>query len=270
MLQTIATTDNPFVQTDMLRFYEEVFVPAFFWRWAEHLVEKIPRGNYKKIVDIATGPGTVIQPLLRKFPKAEILGTDPSEGFLAIARKKHTSTSFLQASSDALPFESESIDLLTCQQGIQYFPDKAASVKEMCRALKKGGRMALAVWDGIEYSPQFSLYKQAMKAAGANAEALAMVELPFSWNNRETFEKLATSCGLKVTYSGTLQSPSTYASFPAVVAGAFGAPFGPHLMQMNNREKQCFEQTLRESVEPHRKGEQYEFPMSSHILIGEK
>jgi ubiquinone/menaquinone biosynthesis C-methylase UbiE len=45
-----------------------------------------------------------------------------------------------------LRFEDLSFDVVLCQQGLQFFPDKAAALKEIRRVLKHGGRLALSVW----------------------------------------------------------------------------------------------------------------------------
>lgn len=40
-----------------------------------------------------------------------------------------------------------SFNAVLCQQGLQFFPDKAVALKEMRRVLDHGGRLALSVWN---------------------------------------------------------------------------------------------------------------------------
>ena len=54
-----------------------------------------------------------------------------------------------------LPFDAGSFDVVLCQQGLQYFPDRPAAMKEMARVLAPGGRIALNVWGALERQPFF-------------------------------------------------------------------------------------------------------------------
>jgi ubiquinone/menaquinone biosynthesis C-methylase UbiE len=50
----------------------------------------------------------------------------------------------------AMPFSDGAFDTVICQQGLQFFPDKAAALQEMARVLAPGGRLALSVWGRFE------------------------------------------------------------------------------------------------------------------------
>jgi ubiquinone/menaquinone biosynthesis C-methylase UbiE len=52
-----------------------------------------------------------------------------------------------EASALALPFQDSHFDVVLCQQGLQFFPDKALALREMRRVLRRGGRLALSVWN---------------------------------------------------------------------------------------------------------------------------
>ena len=44
----------------------------------------------------------------------------------------------MEASADALPFPDDSFDVVTCQQGLQFFPDRPAAMAEMRRRAAAG------------------------------------------------------------------------------------------------------------------------------------
>jgi ubiquinone/menaquinone biosynthesis C-methylase UbiE len=56
------------------------------------------------------------------------------------------SIEWLEGSALAIPLPDTCIDVVLCQQGLQFFPDKAIAVREMRRVLDRGGRLALSVW----------------------------------------------------------------------------------------------------------------------------
>jgi SAM-dependent methyltransferase len=61
-----------------------------------------------------------------------------------------------QGEARALPLrEDEQFDVLVCQQGLQFFADKPGAVREMRRALTKGGRLAVTTWRSDEEIPFF-------------------------------------------------------------------------------------------------------------------
>jgi SAM-dependent methyltransferase len=74
---------------------------------------------------------------------------------LEIARSKPTAPEWariewLDAPAAPLPVSDSSFDIVTCQQGLQFFPDKTGALAEMRRALRSGGRAGVAVWTRVE------------------------------------------------------------------------------------------------------------------------
>jgi ubiquinone/menaquinone biosynthesis C-methylase UbiE len=80
-----------------------------------------------------------------------------------------------QASALALPFDDADFDAVICQQGIQFFPDIPAGLREMVRVTKKGGRLAATVWGPRSQSPYldavFGMLDEHCDGAGSGAYA---------------------------------------------------------------------------------------------------
>jgi SAM-dependent methyltransferase len=53
---------------------------------------------------------------------------------------------WIEADAADMRLPAESFDAVVCQQGLQFFPDKPAALREMRRALVSGGRLAISVW----------------------------------------------------------------------------------------------------------------------------
>ncbi|MCH7764501.1 MAG: methyltransferase domain-containing protein [Candidatus Marinimicrobia bacterium] len=117
----------------------------------EELLKQVPV-SISNVLDVATGTGEPGLTLAERFPNANVIGTDLSDGMLAVAEenaKKRGLKNYHTKSADAcdLPFEDEVFDAVFCRLGIMFFPDPAQGAEEFLRVLKPGGRTALTVWN---------------------------------------------------------------------------------------------------------------------------
>jgi len=146
--------------------YERHLVPAITALWANDLIDHAAPQPGGRVLDLACGTGIVARLAADRIRAARIVGVDINTRMLAVARARSTGAArlieWLEASALALPFRDESFDLIFCQLGLQFFPDKPLALKEMRRVLLGAGRMALSVFSGIERTP----------AANALADAL--------------------------------------------------------------------------------------------------
>ncbi len=102
----------------------------------------------KRILDIGSGAGQLLQPILKySDDDAEVIGCDLSAMMLrrARARLKTSPPSFVAADLAHLPFATESFDGITCGYVLEHLPDARVGLGEMCRVLRRGGRMLLLV-----------------------------------------------------------------------------------------------------------------------------
>jgi ubiquinone/menaquinone biosynthesis C-methylase UbiE len=113
--------------------------------WIDDLVGSAQCGDGQRILDVACGTGLIANRAAELYPKAKVTGIDLNEGMLALA-KENTAVDWHLGNAIALPFEDRSFDVVLCQQGLQYFPDRGKAVREMARVLVPGGRLALNVW----------------------------------------------------------------------------------------------------------------------------
>ena len=114
------------------------------------------------VLDIATGTGEPGLTMAAFVPNGTVVGTDLSEGMLAIAEEKAQRLGLRnfrtqQASVNELPFDAEQFDAVSCRMGFMFFPSIDGAAREMVRVLKPGGRLATAVWSGPEQNPWISL-----------------------------------------------------------------------------------------------------------------
>jgi arsenite methyltransferase len=103
----------------------------------------------ERVLDVGCGPGFYCAELLEEVgADGSIVGLDSSPQMLALAARRcegHDNVEFAEADAESLPVEDESFDAAVCVQVLEYVPDVAASLRELYRVLRPGGRVV--VWD---------------------------------------------------------------------------------------------------------------------------
>jgi demethylmenaquinone methyltransferase/2-methoxy-6-polyprenyl-1,4-benzoquinol methylase len=113
-------------------------------RWRAALVDAVDPAPGQRILDVATGTGLVARALARRG--AEVMGLDQSEQMLAGARARLSDwpkVTFVQGEAERLPFEDASFDALTFTYLLRYVDDRAATMAELARVVKPGGRIGM-------------------------------------------------------------------------------------------------------------------------------
>jgi ubiquinone/menaquinone biosynthesis C-methylase UbiE len=166
--------------------YDDIYLPRIFIPWAELLLERAALRPGEAVLDIATGPGTVARLAAEHVgPRGRVLGADLSEAMIAIAKAKPPSAGaasieYLVSPAAPLPVGDAGFDVVTCQQGLQFFPDRPAAIREMYRALKPGGRVVAAVWREIALQPYFAAMDAALREC-LPADQVEPYGAPFRW-----------------------------------------------------------------------------------------
>lgn len=137
--------------------YERWLVGPLFRPWAEVTFEVVNLSPGHRVLDIACGTGIVARVAREQLGAAGcIVGIDISADMLAVARKAVPEIDWREGNAGALPLrDGEQFDVVVCQQGLQFFPDKPAAAAEMRRSLAQGGRLAVATWRSDEEIPFF-------------------------------------------------------------------------------------------------------------------
>ena len=135
--------------------YERWLVKPLFQPWAEILLDRAGLTAGHRVLDVACGTGIVARVAMRRLAgTGRIVGIDIGPQMLAVARAEEPAIEWREGSADALPLrDGERFDRTLCHQGLQFFPDRPAAVREIRRSLERGGRLAVAVWTSVEETP---------------------------------------------------------------------------------------------------------------------
>jgi ubiquinone/menaquinone biosynthesis C-methylase UbiE len=137
--------------------YERYLVPAITALWATDLLERVAPAPGERVLDVACGTGIVARLAARRMSRGQIVGLDLNPGMLSVARAISTGhqppIEWREGSALALPFGDDGFDVVLCQLGLQFFPDRTAALREMFRVLAPEGRLGLNVYTAIERTP---------------------------------------------------------------------------------------------------------------------
>ena len=134
--------------------YDDLLVPLIFEYYAEDMARRVASGDPASVLETAAGSGVVtraLAPLLAAGTRYSV--TDLNPPMLARAERKQPADDRIewrQADAMALPYEDDTFDVVCCQFGMMFPPDKALAHREALRVLRDGGRFVFSVWDRIE------------------------------------------------------------------------------------------------------------------------
>src|SRR5258707_9529393 len=129
--------------------YDRYMVPLIFESYARDMAQKASALSPSAVLETAAGTGVVTRALAPKLsPDANYVVTDlnqPMLDFAATRQAADNRISWRKADALALPFEDAAFDLVCCQFGVMFFPDRQSGYREAKRVLKPGGHFLLSV-----------------------------------------------------------------------------------------------------------------------------
>jgi SAM-dependent methyltransferase len=172
------------------------FASAFMEPWTDDLIRQAKCKEGDRVLDLACGTGFVATRVNEvSGATCQITGLDVNEGMLNAARR-NTSIDWRLGSALEMPFPDGSFDVVLCQQGLQYFPDRQLAMKEIARVLSPGARVSLNVWGAMERHAFVMPFVEAL-GVFLGAEAKSAFDLAYSLNTREELHALAAGAGLR-------------------------------------------------------------------------
>ena len=133
--------------------YDTLLVPLIFEPYATDLARRVAALAPARVLETAAGTGVVTRAMARVLPASvELVATDLNPPMLARAAAVGAERPVHWQPADAmqLPFDDASFDLVVCQFGAMFFPDKPRAFAEARRVLRHGGVLLFNVWDRIE------------------------------------------------------------------------------------------------------------------------
>lgn len=257
------------VTTEAARRYERVAVRYILGPWAPLLVEAAQLEAGERVLDVACGTGAVTRVAAQRVgPPGRVTGVDLNAEMLGVARSlppaEGAPIEWIEGSALELPLPDAGFDAVLCQQGLQFFPDKARALREMRRVVRHGGRLALSVWGGV------GLYNAAVGEAlgrfvgeDTAARFCASRKVP----GKEELERLAVAAGWSEV---SVRVSRLHIHLPAldrfVLEHLSGTPVAPAVAAADAESRKNVGASVKRAMERFADGDGVTYPEETHVV----
>ncbi|MBA2577660.1 MAG: methyltransferase domain-containing protein [Euzebyaceae bacterium] len=179
--------------------YERYLVPVFMDPWAADLIDGVEVAPGQRVLDIACGTGVVTRHAAARVGSGgEVTAVDVNPGMLAVARAAAAGMPapirWHEAGAEQLPLADASIDVVLCQQGLQFFYDPAAALAEMRRIARPGGRLGVSTCRSIAHQPGYAALIDAL-TRHLGADAGTALRSPYALGDADELRALVRQAG---------------------------------------------------------------------------
>jgi SAM-dependent methyltransferase len=214
--------------------YDDLLVPLCFQAHADDLAARLRGLRDAAVLVIACGTGVDTRALADALPASvTITATDLVPGMVERAQRRGTSrpVDWDVADATGLPYEDESFDVVVCQFGAMFFPDKAAAFRESARVLRPDGRFEVSVWDRLDANDFASAVAAAMRETFPDDPPAFLDRMPYSYHDADRLSDDLAGAGFAVPAGIEQVGHTALAGSSDLVAGAFcgGTPLRDQL-----------------------------------------
>ncbi|WP_144378269.1 class I SAM-dependent methyltransferase [Mesorhizobium amorphae] len=204
--------------------YDRHMVPLIFEPYAADLARRAASFSPGAVLEIAAGTGVVTRALAPQLSSgANYLVTDLNQPMLDYAASRQgpdDRITWRQADAMALPFADAAFDLVCCQFGAMFFPDRVAAYREARRVLRPGGHFLFSVWDRIEENVLADDVTNALARVFPNDPPRFLARTPHGYHDKDMIRRDVESAGFSRVEIDT-RAEQSRASSPMLPAVAY-------------------------------------------------
>lgn len=221
-----ATSSAPFGE-GVADFYESLLVPILFEPYALEMATIAERLKPTSVLEVAAGTGALTRALRARLdPAAEIVATDLSQAMIDVGASTLTMsrTHWMHADAQDLPFAPSMFDLVVCQFGVMFFPDKPKAYGEAARVLRSGGRFLFATWDSIAANDFARCVDECLANLFPSDPPDFLRRLPYSYFEPRSIKAQVSSAGFDAVSCDRVELTSIAAAHDVAAAFCLGSP----------------------------------------------
>ncbi|MDQ2771787.1 MAG: class I SAM-dependent methyltransferase [Bacteroidota bacterium] len=207
--------------------YDDYLGPFTFEPFAADLAGRATATPAAHALELACGTGRVTRHLAAHLaPPAQLTATDLNAGMLAVAQRNIRAPDVAWDLVDMthIPYADETFDLVVCQFGVMFAPDKPQALREMHRVLVPGGRLLFNTWADVADNQLFAL-ANAVATAYFGSNPGSPAQGPFSMQDEAATRQLLAQAGFgPVTVHSVQKSVSVESAGRAATGFIMGTP----------------------------------------------
>jgi SAM-dependent methyltransferase len=248
--------------------YDRHLGPVLFEPYARDLAGRLPPGT-NRVLEIAAGTGRVTRQLLSALPTAgELVATDLNEAMIARGQQVITGdprVKWQTADAQQLPFSDGGFDVVACQFGLMFVPDKLRALSEMRRVLRPGGTLLLSTWDSLDQNPATKILHE-LALAAFPADPPTFMLTPFSMTDPIALRDLVASAGFGQPRVDTVAAVGDATSAADFAIGVVrGNPLWGQLVE-RGVDAPAFERSVSEALASRFGDAPCRSPLSAHVV----
>jgi ubiquinone/menaquinone biosynthesis C-methylase UbiE len=205
-------------------YYDFYLGPILFEPYGRYLASQIDTSNLSSVLEIACGTGRVTRHIRETLPaNVKLVATDISNDMLNVARREldNKNIGFRVEDAQNLSFLANSFDLVICQFGMMFLPDKKKGFEEIFRVLKPGGKFMCLTWDDTLNIPLCKLIVNDLVIPSFKDEDTTRFFVPFSLHNPIQLGDWMKNAGFKNVKVNKVTLDSGPYEIKNVVSGLF-------------------------------------------------
>lgn len=255
--------------------YDRYMVPLIFEPYALDMARRAASLMPRMVLETAAGSGVVTRALAPRLPpNATYVVTDLNQPMLDYAASRHppdTRIAWRQADALALPFDDAAFDLVCCQFGAMFFPDRVAGYREARRVLKSGGHFLFNVWDRIEENVFADDVTKALASIFPDDPPRFMARTPHGYYDTDLIRRELVEAGFASVVIETKAEQSRAAS-PRIAAAAYcqGTPLRTEIESRSPGQLEAITDSVTSAIaRKHGQGEVVA-KIQAHVILARK
>lgn len=206
--------------------YERCLGPLLFQPYASEAARRARTLMPGHVLETAAGTGILTAALNETLSDANIVATDLNPAMLDVAAERIRSekVSFEAADAQDLRFADSTFDLVVCQFGSMFYPDKVQANREACRVLRDSGAYLQIVWDRLEANPVSQRIEQAIAAEFPDDPPRFISRTPFGYFDPDRIEGDLHDAGFADVSIETVECSSGVNAREAAMGMCQGSP----------------------------------------------
>lgn len=205
----MASSDSAF-SGSIPAIYDRCLGPMLFEPYARDLARRVATIQPGRLVETAAGTGIGTAALTEALPETDVVATDLNQAMLDVAGERISSprVTFQAADAQSLPFPDGSFDVVACQFGVMFFPDRVAAYGEARRVMRAGGTFIFNVWDSLDRNPASKAIAEAMREVFPDDPPSFIQRTPFGYHDTSRIESDLRAAGFAEISFETVALPS--------------------------------------------------------------